>query len=205
MRMFAKIAWALVGVFWVLSAGCTAPGVLNLPPSEPGRADYYLTGEIDEQSDGLLNVLARADGRPLLIEIDSPGGVADEGVLIHKILRAARSPSVCLVNGRAASAAFMVLQGCTRRAMTSTSYLFTHEPSIVFSEGASLTPAMMQFAHASLSATSERMAAILAGRMGMSVADYKKRVAGEGWNMTADQAIEANAIDVVVDGTRSPL
>lgn len=205
MKRAAKALWLVFGMFLLFTFGCASPGVANLAPSEVGRADYYLTGEIDEQSTEILDVLIRADGRPVLIEINSPGGVADEGLAIHKILRASKSPTTCLVNGRAASAAFLVLQGCTRRSMTSTSYLFMHEPTIVFAQGATLTPAPMEMALASLDKTADDMAKIIAPRLDMSVDAYKARVRGEGWTMRADDAISANAIDVVVDGTRSPL
>lgn len=205
MKLIAKATWALVGLFLLFTFGCAPTGLVNLPASEVGRADFRLTGDIEEQSSGLLATLERLGGRPILIEIDSSGGVADEGILIHKILRTAKSSSVCLVNGRAASAAFLILQGCTRRSMTRASYLFTHEPAIHFSGEGVMSLGIISAAMSSLQKTSDTMAEILSSRMDMSVSEYKKRVVGEGWRMGADEAIEANAIDVVVDSGRSPL
>ncbi len=200
MKTFARGTWLFLGVMLLFTFGCAAP-CTNLRPSEVSTADYYLRGDIEEQSADILEMLTRKDGAPALIEIDSPGGVADEGILIYRILRAAKSPTTCLVNGRAASAAFVILQGCTRRAMTSTSYLFTHEPSVVFGEAVSLNPAVMEAVMVSLKKTSDLMASIISTRMGMGVIDYRKRIGFEGWRMDSDAAIDANAIDVVVDGT----
>ncbi len=201
MKAVARALWAVLGAFILLSFGCCTPGaVVSLASPDPGRADYALVGDIDGQSTVLFKLLTEHDGTPLSIEINSPGGSADEGILIHRMFLAAKTPTICVVKDWAASAAFVILQGCTRRIMHHGAKLLTHNPFAVITRPAALSPEEIQQFALDLKETADTMRDIVAVRMGMDPAAYAAKIRNGAWIMGPDEAIEVNAIDVVIEG-----
>ncbi len=191
--------------FVMLLLGCATSGPIELPSIGPGDAGYKLTGDIMSQSSEVAAYVERQEVRhsAVTIEIDSLGGSAYEGIAIYDAIRAAQVPSVCLVNGKAASAAFLVLQACTSRRMTHTSLLGTHHPSIIIPEPTEFTVEAFRRIADGLTSLTATWDTMIVRRLDMPPADYERKVAdGELWIMNADQAIDANAVDVVIDGSR---
>lgn len=189
----------------ILVAGCASNGI-EMRPLARGTALVYLHGDIVP---GVAEKIAHAvddafkSHRALTVEIDSPGGDADEGIAIYKALRAAKVPTACLVTGEAASAAFLVLEGCGSRRMTNTSRLMTHHPfGVIMQAPVIVTPERARSMYESLQKTADFYDRAISSRLGMSLEKYQEKVAnGAVWEMNSDQAFAADAVDIVVDGT----
>lgn len=78
-----------------------------------------ITSKIDDvlQSEvtGKLRKFDTSSDAPIVVEIDSDGGDIERGFALVQNLSMLRSPTVGVVYGRCSSAAFLVLQACTRR------------------------------------------------------------------------------------------
>ncbi len=165
------------------------------PPVVAEEARFRLTGGIvphDAQEVAqFLSAVYQGGGRHAILEIDSPGGRADVAREIgHLLGEAARGGLVvdCLVDGHAASAAFYVLQSCPpgRRAMTAPSISATDDVAF-------------ENFRAAMRAEAAAWATHCAARLKVTRKDYDERTrAGRQWFMTAAQAVEYGAVDVVL-------
>lgn len=164
---------------------------------------------------------ARSANSDLAIIIDSPGGDADAGLDMYNALRKSGLRSKCVVPRFAASAAFLILQGCDVRLAVAGAQLVTHRAKQVTvmrgelketdgqlaaiqveltpEELQELTAKIMQ-ANAHLIKLALEFDSIIAARMGLSLGEYLKKVSdGKAWEMTAAEAAAAHAVDGVLD------
>ncbi len=160
----------------------------------PGDRRLHLEGVIDDQLAQALVADLRACGdKPVLVEINSPGGSVMAALAIQKAVES-QGQVTCVVDGMAASAAAVTLQSCQTRLATDRSIIMFHTAAIQC-EG---HEQQMLNCAAILKALDEGMTAHAAARMGMSVADFAARIAGDReWWLSGPAAVEAHAVDAL--------
>ena len=158
----------------------------------PENAQLLLT-EIDEASAAkFVSQVAACKGRAITVEINSPGGSVIAAFDIQKAIERHDKPVYCVVDGMAASAAFVTLQSCAHRYMTDRSLLMAHEASI----GSKGQEVEHNNAAAALRAVNWGMAEHCSKRMGITHAEFASRVSnGQEWYLSQLDALRENAID----------
>ena len=179
-------------LFLLLATACAAvPKPEAMAPGECVDL-IHLEGSIDDASQFKADLEA-CHGRPVVVEINSPGGSVFDALEMQKAIERHGAPVICVVDGMAASAAFVTLQSCTTRAMTNRSILMAHHASLGGVSGQSQD---MENARAVLVAIDKALVAFCAKRMGMPLADFEARVSGgKEWWMAFDDALSSRAID----------
>lgn len=170
----------------LLALGASAEGC-------PAGALLKLEGGINDLTAAkLAGELEACKGRTVVITIDSGGGEIFAAQTMQKAIEAHDRPVLCVVDGLAASAAFVTLQACTTRYMTERSILMAHEGSVStggqsqeLTNGAEL-----------LRVLNWGMAAFCARRMGISVETFQSHVSGgQEWWLSQADAQREHAID----------
>lgn len=156
-------------------------------------------------SNRFMSILRGAgDVDEILLHINSPGGVAFEGIAIANLLRQHRARVTVQVDGLAASAASIIAMGADRIVMAEGSMMMIHN-SAGFVMG---TAADMRAVAGTLTKLDGEMAKIYARRSGDTAKAMKALMDAETW-MTAEEAVEAGLADEVVaapvdDGDAAP-
>ncbi len=132
-----------------------------------------------------------------VIIIDSPGGDFEAAQAIVQTMRESHVKLHCVVNGMAASAAFWLLQVCDERAATIDSMLLAHEPRTIAKEDTVLTMPTLKEVLSDLAATNDVIAATCGPRMGLTPTQYKARISGADWHMSASGGLALHALDRV--------
>lgn len=181
---------ALEGLLRDLSASAACP------------ADGHLTlGPISALSAALLvDKIEACKGKRIVIEVDSPGGSVYAAWQIQKAIERHDQPVACVVDGFAASAAFVTLQSCTTRYATDRAVLMAHAAS----SGAEGQAEDLQNGAEVLRVINWGMIERCSKRMGMTHAEFEARVSGglEWWFSQAD-ALKFHAIDAPADSVAS--
>lgn len=174
------------------------------PPEVKGNKVYlYFNNHIDpETAKEFIDALATVDGpgeaKAVVLEIDSEGGQLDSGFDMIKAIERSRLPVHCVVDGQADSMAFYLLQSCKTRIMTKRSVLMMHQASISGMVNGN-SEYWLAYGH-QLKALDNALLEHAAARMGMKVADLKKKIEGGGqWWMNWDEAQKSKAVDHVVN------
>lgn len=163
-------------------------------------AKISLMGDIDgPQALAFATALAAvhdASAAAVVIEIDSPGGSVSDGLIIAKLIEQSAVPTVCIVDGDAASMAFFILQSCSVRAMTKRSSLMAHLPWIRGGMGGeteykNIAEALRVKGHA--------LCQHMARRMKLTPAQLEARLQRGDWWMTFEEASAVGAVDKVWD------
>jgi ATP-dependent protease ClpP protease subunit len=131
------------------------------------------------------------------IRINSPGGSVGIGLGLSGVIQDVRRSGtkvICVVDGKAASMAAYILQACSVRAMTPQSSIMFHEPSISADGNQWGLLEVVQ----RLGEVNQRMAIFIAGRLKISLAEYKKRIRNRDWWLGKDEALAVGAVDVVL-------
>lgn len=153
-----------------------------------------LEGEIDNDAAQALAAGFKAcEGQAVVLEINSPGGNIFAALEIQKAIERHDKPVVCLVDGMAASAAFVTLQSCDIRMMTDRSILMAHQAAIPRAGG---QQDALANATAALRAIDRAIALHCAKRMGLTVEAFEAHVSGgREWWMALEEAEAAHAVD----------
>jgi ATP-dependent protease ClpP protease subunit len=168
-------------------------------PARPILFDDALDIEMGERLvKGLADAAQRGDSEVTIL-INSPGGRGDVMLEVYDALRLAdhaglRSRCVVLSDGMAASAAAVILQGCSERVMHSSASLLFHEGSGVV-RGKSHDQRRAAGVMEDLDA---RIAALIAHRMHMTAKEYLAWVADHDRWLDAAGALEIHAADTVI-------
>lgn len=154
-----------------------------------------LEGEIGDPAEFVEALHACAD-RAVVVEINSPGGNIFGALEMQKAIERHPHPVVCVVDGMAASAAFVTLQSCDLRVMTDRSVLMTHHAAIPRAGGQSeelrnLTNVLVAL---------DRAAALrVSKRMHITPEAYEARVSGgREWWLGLEDGLANHAIDCEV-------
>jgi ATP-dependent protease ClpP protease subunit len=130
----------------------------------------------------------------VLIQINSPGGYVDDGIKLAKYLENFPVPTVCIVDGTAASMAFYILQSCTQRYMTKRSTLMVHNPEPA-EPLAKLEPKYVQL----LQSIKESMLEHEAHRLTISPQDLQRKLNEGDYHINWQEALRIGAIDNVIE------
>jgi ATP-dependent protease ClpP protease subunit len=163
----------------------------------------HLEGSINESvTVRLVKEIEKAnrDGsiKAVLLEINSPGGLIDEGILISKAIERSKTPVHCLVDGEADSMAFYVLQSCKTRMMTKRSMLMLHGPSISTDQFSGQFGDWYNYA-VRLKVLQRAIIEHMCSRMNITADQMEERIKdGKEWWMNWQEAKDVKAIDIVV-------
>lgn len=135
----------------------------------------------------------------IILEINSPGGDVDAGLLLSKDIERSKLPVVCIVDGAAESMATFILESCKIRVMTSRSYLMIHEPAIIHS-GFGGQQVRWQNVADQLRFVNRMFAEHYSKRMTLTPKEFLDKVyGGRSWYLSTEEAVKTHAVDFVVD------
>ena len=124
-------------------------------------------------------------GGPVTVSVNSPGGVAAEGLAIYNVLKAHAGRVDVVVDSIAASAASLIAMAGDSIAMRDGAMIMIHDPSAV-TVG---TAADHQKSAAVLSKIAEQFASIYSQRSGLAVERVRQMMVDETW-LDASEAVE---------------
>jgi len=98
----------------------------------PQEVELFLTGVIgDEYSESdagsVAKILSRNKGKAVTVRVNSPGGLAFDGLAIHNAIAAHDGPTTGIIEGLAASAASLAVIGCDTVKMYANATYQIHE------------------------------------------------------------------------------
>ncbi len=167
------------------AAICPADGLLKLED-----------GIDDDAAEALVDQFAACKGRRVALMINSPGGSLFAAQKIQKAIEAHDKPVLCVVDGMAASAAFVTLQSCTSRYMTSRSVMMAHHASLTCKG----QHQELENCGEALRVVDEGMSRFCAKRMGMSYEEFDAHVsAGREWWFGLADGLKFHALDGEAD------
>lgn len=163
------------------------------PAACPENLTIPLLGPIDSDSaDVFVRTLEACKGKRVVVEINSPGGSLFAAMEMQKAIERHSAAVFCVVDGMAASAAFVTLQSCTSRYATARSLLMAHHASLTC-QGQEQE---MKNCGEALRAIDEGLSAHCAKRMEMSREDFESHVSnGREWYMSLFDGLKFKALD----------
>lgn len=180
----------------------------KLAPGQKWVPHLRLNGEVNEDSRAKLIAeldQVNKDGASVIVlEINTPGGIIDEGFEMTKAIENSKAPVQCIVDGMAASMGFYILQGCSTRIMTTRSLLMAHEPAT--GGGIGGQPDVFKTMWTRLTKLWEVMARFEVHRMKISAKELLEKTShGQEWWIDCDEAKQIGAVDVVVDSVNDTI
>lgn len=162
----------------------------------PTSADVYvfegIGGWFGVTSSDFVRDVASLDVDELVLHLNSPGGVASEGVAIANVLRAHRAKVTVRVDGLAASAASVIAMAGDEVIMGVGAQMMIHDPwSLAIGNAAELAKEQR-----ALDSVGDSIAATYAAKAGGASADWRAVMQAEAW-YTAEEAVEAGLADRV--------
>ena len=162
--------------------------------------------EISEIDDApLAAVLAKVDelvaagDRTIMFRINSYGGGVAAGYDFIQSIEEHQKRGVkviCVVDTKAMSMGFAFLQGfCDERLMTKRSILLAHRASTGLKGNVDKIAEELQY----MLALDNALAEVCAGRLKISIAEYKAKVAHGDWTLSWEEAKKVGAIDGTVN------
>lgn len=133
--------------------------------------------------------------KPLIVEINSPGGNYFEGVAIYNLLRRHSQPITVQVLGIAASAASII-------AMAGNTIQIAHNAEIMIHEARGMfygTKSEMGEAMETLAHVDDAMTSTYASRSGREKAEFDAMIAGKDVYFTGQEAIDIGLADELLD------
>jgi ATP-dependent protease ClpP protease subunit len=134
--------------------------------------------------------------KAIVVLINTHGGSVDAGYDMIKAIEDSEAPVTCLVDIRAYSMGFAILQACDKRLMTKRSALMAHEIKM----GGLIFGGKQTFGNIQkhLEVNDEAFSEQCAAKLKISLEEYRKRVAGgRDWFMAHKEAVEVGAVDGV--------
>lgn len=165
----------LLGLVFLLSFSLSAKNVKEIQFA--GENFFAVTSGFNE---GLLDEFARKvmtyEDKKMYVYFDSPGGSVFSLARMRGIMRASDIQFICIARF-AASAAFSLFQGCTKRYMLPDGIIMQHNASGgFFGELVRIRQRILVF-----QSILDRMEAYDAKRMGMSIKAFKAKINKEFW------------------------
>lgn len=176
-------------------------GVRNAKGDDP--AEIVLYGEVgnpyeamDARSVGQF--LRSNKGRPINVRINSPGGLAYDGITIHNALLAHDGPVTTVIEGMAGSAASIIAMAGNPVQMYENANLFVHRASLIAVGNVD----MMNEAADWLNKLDEAIAKTYKTKTGASMDKIRSAMKGkvDGTVFTASEALKGKWIDEVLTG-----
>lgn len=174
-------------------------GFKNAKEDEPAELAIY--GEIGneyEQSDARsVGAFLRANkGKPVTVRLNSPGGLAYDGITIHNALLAHDMPVKCVVEGMAASAASIIAMAGNPLQMYENAQLMIHRASVIAIGNRDTMADAIDW----LDRIDDSIARTYKAKTGIALEKIKSMMRGkmDGTVFTAREAKEAGFIDEVL-------
>lgn len=211
----------VLAIFLALVCSCahadtSIPDLLRLPDrkdSGPRVAELpFLTLDDIELGSGLLFIkdLQRIVSKPgiktIVVLVDSHGGFTDTEASMVRAMKATGLHTVCIVDRRAASAAFDFLQWCDERVVKRNSILMAHQVKMFF-----FNPNMpwsekdLRDGADELKEATIKYARHCSSRSKMSFVEFMDAIDGKDFYMSGSRAVELGFADRVVDDIPSEL
>jgi ATP-dependent protease ClpP protease subunit len=168
----------------------------------PQELEIFLTGIVGDeytQSDSasISKVLSANKGKPVTMRVNSPGGLAFDGLAIHNALAAHDGPTVGIIERLAASAASLAVLGCDTVKMYANATYHIHEGlSFAFGHIADLQDSiewLQQFNSAAIATYSAKT-----GKSEKEMASALLGDKGDGTKYSAEQAKSAGFVDEII-------
>lgn len=192
-----------------LVASLTPTARADQQPAQPVVASLRIEGFINDETvksfEQHLVAAAAANAQTVRVLINSPGGEVDAGMRIARYLERIPVPVTCIVDGEAASMAFIILQSCQFRVATARATLMTHEPLQMVTTDTYLTMSRMRELLDELRVLSAMFEQHLLARAKVSRAEYRRHVVNRNWWMTPEEALAAGFIDVIIDSPNASM
>lgn len=164
--------------------------------------EIFLTGVVGDEytesdAGSIAKILSQNRGKPVTMRVNSPGGLAFDGLAIHNALAAHDGPTTAVIEGLAASAASLAVLGADKIKMYGNAIYHIHE-GLAFAFGhiaeledsiewlKSFNAAAVATYAAKTGKTDEYIAAALLGEK------------GDGSKYTAAQAKEIGFVDEII-------
>ena len=168
----------------------------------PQELEIFLTGIVGDeytQSDSasISKILSSNKGKPVTMRVNSPGGLAFDGLAIHNAIAAHDGPTTGIIESLAASAASLAVIGCDVVKMYANATYHIHEGlSFAFGHIADLQDSiewLQQFNSAAVDTYSAKT-----GQTTKAMAKALLGDKGDGTKFSAEQAKAAGFIDEII-------
>ena len=168
----------------------------------PQELEIFLTGIVGDeytQSDSasISKILSANRGKPVTMRVNSPGGLAFDGLAIHNAIAAHDGPTTGIIESLAASAASLAVIGCDTVKMYANATYHIHEGlSFAFGHIADLQDSiewLQQFNSAAVDTYSAKT-----GQTAKAMAKALLGDKGDGTKFSAEQAKAAGFIDEII-------
>lgn len=166
------------------------------------RPTISIFGYIGDDGDGggittarIAGALRSVAGKPITVEINSPGGNYFEGVAAYNLLRRHDAHVRVEVVGIAASAASVIAMAGDEIAIAANAEIMIHEARGLFYG----TKSEMRGAWETLAHIDTAMCETYAARSGRPVAEFEAMIAGEDVYLRGQEAIDAGLADALMD------
>jgi ATP-dependent protease ClpP protease subunit len=138
----------------------------------------------------------------VLVRLDSPGGIVEEGRRMARAIEASPVPVLCLVTGEAASSAFYVLQSCAYRMMVPDAQLLAHEIYQPWAERIDRYAAKKFYDD--LEKDALPFIEYETRRLRIPRDEFIAKTKERDWTMNATEALAVGAVDEIVEATSRP-
>lgn len=138
----------------------------------------------------VMTALATLGEGPVTVRINSPGGIAMDGMAIYSLLKAHKGDITIAIDGVAASAASLIAMSGDKIEMRDGALMMIHDAATITFGNAEDHERSREF----LDKISDNYAGVYAARAGVSREEAREIMKAETW-LTADEAIEKGFAD----------
>jgi ATP-dependent protease ClpP protease subunit len=138
-----------------------------------------LKGVVDD--DSVAPLIESIKKGPTAIVIDSPGGSVSAALDLIQAMEISAYPTVCVVDGLAASAAALIFESCSYRIFLKTSILMFHDPSFVLPGDTSLNGPAVQKMGEELRVLSTALEARVCRRTNLTWNECRAKIKADWW------------------------
>lgn len=161
--------------------------------------EIYFNDMIDDwfgiSSAMVVEALLMADGRDVLVHLNSPGGMVTEGLAIHSTFKQYAGKVTMRVEGLAASAASFVMLAADEVLIEPNAMVMIHDAWDV-----TIGPASEHRRTADLlDKVSDNIASMYATKAGTDAAEWRTAMLEETWYV-GQEAVDAGLVDALTDG-----
>jgi ATP-dependent Clp protease protease subunit len=160
---------------------------------------YDQIGEPGISTGQFKEALRAAAGRPLTLEVDSPGGSVFTAISIYNLLLEYQGPIAARVIGVAASAASMIIMAAQRIEIASTAFVMIHEAMALAWGNKSELAGVIDL----LAEVDEALISMYAAKTGLEDAEIAALMEAETW-LRGQAAVDAGFADSVIESDAGP-
>lgn len=187
-------------------AGSAGAGSPDAGAGTETAAKIVFEGEVNEKTvTEIINAMVKIQFMGInrvILEINSGGGLVDQGFRLSKYIESSTMNVTCVVDGEAASMGYYILQSCDYRVMTRRSTLMIHDPFVEV-YNLRLTRRELEYRLRQQDHNAYGWMEHAGHRLKISVKELRKRVRRYGdYELNCDEALEIGAVDELVTSTR---